>query len=117
MKDYKQPLLIVVSGPICLQDSEMNVKRVKEGFQSGNRHNIPEDTIRELYPKSMSAVSQALPVADEAAIYNNSWEKPILIARKTKDGKVHVYPYEDERSKWTQSAINELIGINNIADL
>ena len=101
---------------ICLQEADMNVQRAQERSQGvgGKQHYITEDIVRELYPNSLQTLKLALPVADEAAIYNNSWEKPELIARKTKDGKIHIYPLSDKdsRSKWTSTEIKALLGIN-----
>jgi predicted ABC-type ATPase len=117
MKEAKKSGYYVILYFICVQDPEINVQRVQERYKRGE-HNIPEDTIRNLYPKSIQTLSQALPISDEALVFNNSLEKPELIAQKTSDGKVHVYPLHDKdvRSKWTESAINELINIDKAGD-
>jgi len=100
---------------VCLHDAEINVQRVQKRCQRGG-HDVPEDKIRSRYYRSMQILSQALPVVNEAAIYNNSLESPTLIARKTKDGEIYVYPLKekDPRSKWTKEEIEKLIGINRL---
>jgi predicted ABC-type ATPase len=98
---------------ICLQDVEINVQRVQKRHQCGG-HNVPEDKIRSRYLRSIQILSQALPIANEAAIYNNSLENPSLIARKTQDGEIHIYPMKekDSRSKWSKIEIEKLLQIN-----
>ena len=118
MKEAKKAGYCVSLYFICLQDPEMNVLRAQERCQDGKQSYITEDIVRDLYPKSIQTLSIALPVADEAMIYNNSWENPELIARKTKDGKIHTYPLKekDERSIWTKQKIEELIGVESSQD-
>jgi predicted ABC-type ATPase len=112
MKEAKEAGYWIQLYFVCLQDVEMNVQRVQKRYQSGG-HDVPEDKIRNRYLRSMQILSQSLSLADEAAIYNNSWENPTLIARKTQDGKIHVYPMKekDTRSKWTRQEIKKLLGI------
>ena len=112
MKEAKKAGYWVQLYFVCLQDVEMNVQRVQKRHQNGG-HDVPEDRIRKRYVRSMQILSQSLPVADEAAVYNNSWENPVLIAHKTQDGKISVYPLEekDPRSKWSKTEIEKLIGI------
>ncbi|MDR3264678.1 MAG: zeta toxin family protein, partial [Synergistaceae bacterium] len=97
---------------ICTQNADINVLRVRGRYNTGG-HDVPEDKIRNRYLKSMQLLSQILPVADEAYIFNNSWERPEMIARKTQDGRLHVYPLQanDIRSAWTREAIEKLIGL------
>ena len=98
---------------MCLQDAELNVDRVDKRVSSGG-HSVPADKIKSRYDRSMQLLQQSFNLADEAMVFNNSLENPELIARKTSDGKVHIYPLheKDSRSKWTKEAINSLLGIN-----
>ncbi|MDR1943954.1 MAG: zeta toxin family protein [Synergistaceae bacterium] len=100
---------------ICTQDPDVNVLRVKERYKTGG-HDVPEDKIRNRYVRSMNILKQSLTFADKAAIFNNSWEKPELIAQKTADGKIRVYPLHDRdsRSIWTKEAIETLLGIEKL---
>ena len=99
---------------MCLQDVEMNVTRVRTRYAAGG-HNVPVDKIRSRYIRSMQLLSQSFSLADEAMIFNNSWEHPELIAQKTGDGKVHIYPLQDKdkRSTWTKQEIEKLVGIQS----
>jgi predicted ABC-type ATPase len=98
---------------MCLQDAELNVERVKKRVETGG-HSVPIDKIKSRYIRSMELLSQSFLLADEALVFNNSLTDPKLIARKTSDGKAHIYPLHDKnsRSKWTEEEIKTLIGIN-----
>ena len=97
---------------LCLQDAEMNVTRVRTRHATGG-HDVPIDKIKSRYQRSMQLLSQFFLLADEAMIFNNSWEKPELIAQKTGDGEIYVYPLsnKDQRSIWTKQEIEKLLGI------
>ena len=99
---------------ICTQDADINVQRVRERHNTGG-HDVPEDKIRNRYTRSMQILSQTLSVVDEAEIFNNSWERPAMIAQKTHDGKVQVYSLHDKnkRSAWTKQEIEKLLGVNH----
>ncbi|MCL2469796.1 MAG: zeta toxin family protein [Alphaproteobacteria bacterium] len=94
---------------VCLQDAEINVARVHKRVATGG-HPVPEDKIISRYPNSMRLLSQSFAVADEALVFNNSWTDPKLIARKTSDGKPHIYP--NPESRWTKEEIQILLGIS-----
>jgi predicted ABC-type ATPase len=98
---------------MCLEDAEINVDRVNIRVNSGG-HSVPEDKIKSRYDRSMQLLQQSFNLADEAVVSNNSLENPELIAEKTRDGKVHIYPLHDKdsRSKWTKEKIKALLGIN-----
>jgi predicted ABC-type ATPase len=98
---------------MCLQDAEINVARVNIRINAGG-HSVPEDKIRSRYDRSMQLLKQSFNMADEAVVSNNSLENPKIIAEKTSDGKIHVYPLHDKdsRSKWTKEEIKTLLGIN-----
>jgi len=97
---------------VCTQDSDVNVRRVKTRYGTGG-HDVPVDKIRSRYKRSMQLLSHSFSLADEAMVFNNSWEKPELIAQKTSDGKITVYPLHDKdpRSAWTKREIEKLLGI------
>ncbi|GHV40858.1 ATPase AAA [Synergistales bacterium] len=103
---------------VCTQDADVNVARVKRRYQNGG-HDVPEDKIRSRYVRSMEILKQSLPIADEAAIFNNSWKNPELIAQKTRDGEIHVCSLQDKdpRSIWTKEKIEELVGLRESQSL
>jgi predicted ABC-type ATPase len=98
---------------MCLQDAEMNVSRVRTRHAIGG-HDVPIDKIRSRYFRSMQLLSQSFFLADEAMVFNNSWERPELIAQKTGDGTIRVYPLRDKdiRSTWTKREIEKLLGLS-----
>ena len=97
---------------MCLQDPKMNVSRVSSRYASGG-HDVPVDKIKSRYHRSMRLLSQSFSLADEAMVFNNSWEKPELIAQKTSNGEVRIFSLQekDPRSKWTKLEIEKLLGI------
>ena len=97
---------------MCLQDAEINVSRVQKRHSTGG-HDVPEDRIRSRYVRSMQLLRQSFYLADEAMIFNNSWEKPELIARKASNGKITTYPLHDKdpKSIWTKQEIEKLLGV------
>jgi predicted ABC-type ATPase len=76
---------------VCTQDPDINVQRVRERYNTGG-HDVPEDKIRSRYERSMQILNKTLSVVNEAFIFNNSWEYPEMIAQKTQDGRIQVFP-------------------------
>jgi len=99
---------------LCLQDSDINVKRVQQRHKNGG-HGVPVNKIKSRYDRSIQLLRQSFQLADKVMVFNNSFEKPELIARKNEDGQVHIYPLHDKKpeSIWTTIAVKELIGLNN----
>jgi predicted ABC-type ATPase len=103
---------------MCLQDAELNVERVNMRVETGG-HSVPVDKIKSRYNRSMQLLSQSFLLADEAMVFNNSLADPKLIAQKTSDGRVLIYPLheKDSRSNWTKEKIKKLLGINEVPDV
>jgi len=98
---------------ICLENPFLNVKRVKERVANGG-HDIPEENILGLYPKSMRYLRRAFGVVDEITVFDNSLEDMKLIAEKNDFDKIFIYPLRnyDKRSKWSRVRVEKLVGIN-----
>lgn len=93
---------------VCTQDPDINVHRVKSRVDNGG-HPVPEDKIRSRYGRSMDLLKEEFKIADEAWVYNNSWENPILIGRKKENGNILLKT--NDRLKWTQKDLETLVGV------
>lgn len=80
---------------VWLNDPDMAVARVAQRVEQGG-HNVPEATIRRRYFKSLqNLIEFYLPVADEAAVYDNSIRDrpPVKVIQKNRTG-LQVYCHE-----------------------
>lgn len=57
---------------IHLTDPNLNLARVKNGHQAHERHDVPEDKILSRLPKLQAHMGQAIKLADEVLVYDNS---------------------------------------------
>jgi predicted ABC-type ATPase len=69
---------------IALEDPDLNVRRV-ETRVSMKGHDVPSNKIVERYPKSMDMLIDAILLVDKSFIFDNSGEKPIMLANSDKD--------------------------------
>ena len=76
----------------------------------GGGHHVPPEKTSLRYDRSMTLLAEALKVADVASIYNNSFERLLLIAEKTKEGQLVIYPQEPP-SIWDIAHIRKLAGL------
>ncbi|OPY67300.1 MAG: hypothetical protein A4E57_02362 [Syntrophorhabdaceae bacterium PtaU1.Bin034] len=58
------------------------------------------------YERSMELLRQAFSIADTATIYDNSFEYPVRIAKKTATNEVIIYPRQYP-SKWSAHYIRK----------
>ncbi|MDR7040633.1 putative ABC-type ATPase [Methylobacterium sp. BE186] len=65
---------------VALVDADLNVRRVAERVSRGG-HDIPEATIRRRYPRALSNVARAVPLAHGSLFYDNSEPTPALLLR------------------------------------
>jgi predicted ABC-type ATPase len=56
---------------IALDDAEHSIRRVKERVVSGS-HNVPDEDVRRRYQRSLANAPEALRLAHEAVVYDNS---------------------------------------------
>lgn len=88
-----------------LNDVELAVERVKTRVREGG-HNIPEDVIRRRYRngiKNLFAIY--LPIVDEAFVFDNSNEQPMLVAEKSNASEliiVDTNKFESLKNGYTQ---------------
>lgn len=94
---------------ITTQSRKININRIQTRVTMGG-HDVPPDKTSLRYDRSMSFLAEALKIANVATIYNNSFEHPLLIAEKTSDGQLVIYPQEPP-SIWNVERIRKLIGL------
>ena len=80
------------------------------GFCWRNQLTEPVELRPSVYDRSMAFLADALKIVDTATIYNNSFEHPLLIADKTRDGQLVIYPQEPP-SIWNVEHIRKLVGL------
>jgi predicted ABC-type ATPase len=71
---------------VCLDNPERNIQRVRERVAQGG-HDVPDPDIRRRYGRSLANLLDALIVADQAAVYDNSEAKPRKVL-ETRSGVV-----------------------------
>lgn len=77
---------------IVTSDPSENVKRVARRVLMGG-HDIPEADIRRRYDGSLSNLGEAMSIAHESVIVDNTQRKPVLIVKAT--GDQLVFPSSD----------------------
>ncbi|MBL8241591.1 MAG: hypothetical protein JNM66_29470 [Bryobacterales bacterium] len=65
---------------VCLRDVELNIMRVQSRVLLGG-HPVPEVDIRRRYGRSLDNLRAILPLADAAALFDNSGDGHRLVAR------------------------------------
>lgn len=94
---------------ITTQSRKINLKRIQTRVRMGG-HDVPPDKTSSRYDRSMTFLAEALKIVNVATVYNNSFEHPLLIAEKTKDGQLVLYPQEPP-SIWNVERIRRLVGL------
>ena len=100
---------------VTTQDSEINLDRVKHRVTKGG-HDVPKDKITARYERSMKLLPQAISVADEAKVFNNSFKNPVLILEKLKNKEIKLYP-QPSHSKWDLKRLENLKAKINNAEI
>lgn len=92
---------------ITTRDAAVNVSRIENRVVKGE-HDVPEEKVRSRYHKSMNLLPKAMQIVDTGLVYDNSGEEPILIAKKTLDGVLHLYP-QTGQGGWTNQELKVLL--------
>jgi len=79
-------------------DHEINKARVRMRVEQGG-HDIPPDRIEAGYARSMKQLADAVRIADEATVYDNSLDHPLLVFHKKADDDYWVISPEN-RPSW-----------------
>jgi len=105
-KGYDVELIYVTT-----QNPAINVERVKTRVLTGG-HDVPEEKTLSRYDRSMKLIPEAVEASTRAKIYNNSFENPVLIAEKTKNREIIIYP-QPAPNRWSEKTIKDLIGVES----
>lgn len=91
---------------VLTQDPLININRVDDRVFKGG-HSVPPSKIAERYEKALGLLPEAIHVADTATVYNNSFEKPVILLEKTLENEIKLYPQNATGilSKWTQKKL------------
>ncbi|MDR2114404.1 MAG: zeta toxin family protein [Bifidobacteriaceae bacterium] len=85
--------------------AELNVLRVRMRV-SGGGHDVPTESIRRRYQRSLAKLPELRHLADVLEVYDNSGDRPYMIFRKTDNGE-SVFPL----AYWPELAIKQLVGL------
>ena len=73
---------------IGLSDPELSIARVMQRVEGGG-HDIPDDKVRGRYPRTLANLRDAIPVVDEAFLFDNSSDRdPFHLVAVYADGQV-----------------------------
>lgn len=79
---------------VVLDGVELNLERIAIRVKKGG-HDVPEESVRKRWSRSLEQMPWFLAMADRAWIFNNSGESPVLIGQKS-GGVVNVDPSAPE---------------------
>jgi len=96
---------------VTTQSSTINLDRIHNRVLDGG-HDVPEEKTLSRYDRSTKLLPEAMEAVDTARVYNNSFENPVLIAEKTKNHEIVLYP-QPSPSRWNVQTIMKLIGVEN----
>ncbi|MFZ7216375.1 zeta toxin family protein [Avibacterium avium] len=106
IKKAKESGFYVRLNYVGVDSVSINIKRVRARVANGG-HFIDETTIRKRYEISRQNLILALPFCDEAFIYDNSAEMPILIFHLSKSKRIT--QFEKVLPSWCENLLAELL--------
>jgi predicted ABC-type ATPase len=108
MREAKREKYHVHLEYVTTQSPTINLDRIHNRVLDGG-HDVPEEKTLSRYDRSIQLLPEAMKTADTARVYNNSFEHPLLIAEKTKNYEILIYP-QPFPSRWNAQKIMKLIG-------
>ena len=60
---------------ICVDDPELNIRRVRERVSHGG-HDVPDDDVRRRYARSSANIPEVLKIANQGFVFDNSLNEP-----------------------------------------
>lgn len=69
---------------VSLVAPEMNVERVRSRVEQGG-HDVPKDKVVDRYYRTMDFLFEAMKIADNVYLFDNSYQEPALFAKKEND--------------------------------
>lgn len=88
---------------VGIQSVELSAARVRDRVASGG-HDVPDDAIVRRYPDSINRLAQALEIAHNAFIFDNSGEVRRLLLQRVEKATLAVEP---NLPKWFRQAVPE----------
>jgi len=74
---------------VITSDYQINIERIKNRVAHGG-HDVPKDKIISRYDKSMRLMFEVIHAANEALIYDNSNEKPVVVLAKYRNKDYYI---------------------------
>lgn len=96
---------------ITTQSPIINVERVRCRVLDGG-HDVPEGKIVSRYERSMRLLPDAVRIADDAFIYDNSSTEPMCIAEKSAGSRWRIHP-QPSPGHWTEQRIKDLLAVDD----
>lgn len=84
MREAKARGLKVYLYFVSLAAPEMNVERIKSRVEQGG-HDVPKDKVMDRYYRTMDFLFEAMKIADNVYLFDNSYQEPALFAKKEND--------------------------------
>lgn len=99
---------------VCTQDPQINIRRIEKRVEKGG-HDVPQDKVISRYERSLRLLQKEFKIAHEAYVFNNSWEKPLLIAHKVSDNEIYILPPDPQITgiEWTRKKIEHWLGLTH----
>jgi predicted ABC-type ATPase len=60
---------------ICVDNPELNIRRVRERVSHGG-HDVPDDDVRRPYTRSLANIPEVLKIANRGFVFDNSLNEP-----------------------------------------
>ncbi|MHB0938483.1 MAG: AAA family ATPase [Armatimonadota bacterium] len=98
---------------VTTSDPEINKARVRMRVEQGG-HDIPPDKIEANYARSMKQLADAVRIADEAKVYDNSLDHPFLVFHKRTIDDVWVISPESRPSWVDEFLIQPLLASGDL---
>ena len=85
---------------ICLESAALSIARVHQRTRQGG-HDIPDAKLRARYPRTLANLRAAIPLVDEAFLFDNSsFEMPYRMVAVYREG--HVVGRHSPLPSWTR---------------
>lgn len=105
LKKAKEQGFRITAIYITTADPRINCERVENRKRQGG-HGVPEDKIYSRYEKSMNLMADVIEIADEAEVYDNSFDYPIQVFEKNEYGEV-ILLNREQRGEWVDAFITK----------
>ena len=89
---------------VTLENSDLNIQRVRSRVQNGG-HSVDADAIVRRYDKAEKLLPSVLAKADSAELYDNSYERLLVLSKD--QNKIKVAPTA-ELAGWSKERVSEL---------